>query len=249
MTEGTAAPTVRPTMVSVLAERGPEPCIVFEDSVLSYDDVKGSIYRFARTLVAQGITAGDGLALLTGNRPEQFFITSAAQLLGVRTLSLHPLSSAKDHAYILGDAEIDRVVFDPRYADSMAELSVLRSLASIASLGPSTQAFDLIHAASQERPEPLDASLLGTPPPGLIYTGGTTGLPKGIMMSPEAGAFAMHAIMTHWQWPQDIRMLLSTPLNHAAGTMLLPTFSSGGSIVLLAKFSRSDGWRRSRSTE
>lgn len=237
MTEVTAAPTVRPTMISVLSERGPEPCIVFEDTVLSYNDVKGSIHRFARALVAQGITAGDGLALLTGNRPEQFYVTSAAQLLGVRTLSLHPLSSAKDHAYILGDAEIDRVVFDPQFADSMAKLSDLSPLASIASFGPSPQAFDLIYAADQEQADPLDASLLGTPPPGLIYTGGTTGLPKGIMMSPAAGAFAMHAIMTQWQWPQDIRMLLSTPLNHAAGTMLLPTFSSGGSVVLLAKFS------------
>jgi fatty-acyl-CoA synthase len=228
-------------MISVLAERGPEPCIVFEDNVLSYDDVKGSIFRFARALVAQGITARDGLALLVGNRPEQFYVTSAAQMLGVRTLGLHPLSSAKDHAYILGDAEINRVVFDPRYADSMGELSELMSLTTIASFGPSGEAFDLIHAASQEPPEPLDASLLGTPPGGLVYTGGTTGRPKGIMMSPEAGAFAMHAIMTQWQWPQNIRTLISTPLNHAAGTMLLPTFSRGGSVVLQAGFSP-DRW-------
>ena len=237
MTESTAAPAVRPTMISVLAERGPEPCIVFEDTVLSYDDVTGSIYRFARALVAQGLKAGDGLALLTGNRPEQFYTTSAAQLLGVRTLSLHPLSSVKDHVYILGDAEIDRIVFDPRYADSMGKMSDLMALKTIASFGPSAPACDLIHAASREPPEPLDVSLLGTPPPGLVYTGGTTGRPKGIMMSPEAGAFAMHAIMTQWQWPQNIRMLLSTPLNHAAGTMLLPTFSCGGSIVLQANFS------------
>lgn len=228
-------------MIRALADYGPEPCIIFEDTVLSYNDVKGSIYRFARALVAQGMKAGDWLALLTGNRPEQFYITSAAQLLGLGLLSLHPLSSAKDHAYILGDAEIDRVVFDPRYADSMGKLSDLRSLTTIASFGPSGQAFDLIHAASQESPEPLDASLLGTPPPGLIYTGGTTGLPKGIMTSPEAGVFAMQAIMTQWQWPQDIRMLLSTPLNHAAGTMLLPTFSRGGSIVLMANFN-SERW-------
>jgi fatty-acyl-CoA synthase len=239
--DGAAKPSVRPTMVSVLAERGPEPCIIFEDSVRSYDDVKGSIYRFARALVAQGIGAGDGLALLTGNRPEQFYTTSAAQLLGVGALSLHPLSSAKDHAYILADAEIERVVFDPQYADSMAQLSELRPLTTIASFGPSAQGFDLVHAASQEAPEPLDDSLLGTPPPGLVYTGGTTGRPKGIMMSPAAGAFATHAIMTQWQWPENVRMLVSTPLNHAAGTMLLPTFSRGGSIVVLPNFS-AESW-------
>jgi fatty-acyl-CoA synthase len=237
MTEATVAPSVRPAMVSVLAEYGPEPCIFFEDTVLSYDDVRGSILRYARALLAQGIKAGDGLALLTGNRPEQFYTTSAAQLLGVRTLGLHPLTSAKDHAYVLGDAEIDRVVFDPRYAELMGKLSELRSLKTIASFGPSGNAFDLVHAASQESSEPLDASLLGTPPSVIVYTGGTTGRPKGIMMAPEAGAFAMQAIMTQWQWPQDIRMLLSTPLNHAAGTMLLPTFLRGGSIVLVPNFS------------
>jgi fatty-acyl-CoA synthase len=241
VTDGVAAPFIRPTMIRVLQERGPEPCIIFEGSVLSYDDVKGSIYRFARALVAQDIGAGDGLALLTGNRPEQFYTTSAAQLRGVRTVSLHPLSSPKDHAYILDDAEVDRVVFDPRYSDSIAQLSELRPLKTIASFGPSAEAFDLIRASSEEPAEPLDDSLLGTAPPGLVYTGGTTGRPKGIMMSPEAGAFAMHAIKTQWQWPESIRMLISTPLNHAAGTMLLPTFSRGGSIVLLPNFSP-EGW-------
>jgi fatty-acyl-CoA synthase len=199
-----------------------------------------SIYRFARVLLAEDAQSSNGLAVLVGNRPELFYIRTAAQLLGVRVTPLHPLSSALEHAFILEDAEIDGMIFDPRFEEEVVGLRERVPLRMIGCLGPSGVGFDLLDAATQQIPEPPATGPVRTPM-GLFYTGGTTGQPKGVIMRPTAQAFAAATMGSQWQWPDDVRMLLSTPLNHAAGTMLAPTFARGGTAIILPSFS-AEAW-------
>jgi fatty-acyl-CoA synthase len=110
------------------------------------------------------------------------------------------------------------------------------ALRTVASLGPAGIGFDLLDAASVVAAQPPDIGAVPAPHP-IVYTGGTTGRPKGIIISPAAQAFAAATMAEQWQWPDDVRLLLSTPLSHAAGTLLPPTFARGGSVVLLPSFS------------
>ena len=222
-------------VIEFLAAHRDRACIEFEGVTLSYRDVLGSIYRIARALDARGVRPGDGVAIMAGNRPELFYLRTAAQLLGVRAITLHPASSVHDHAFIIGDAELDGIVFDPRYDDVVAEVGNLVALRTVASLGPSRIGFDLLDEAARRPAEPPDVGPV-RPPRALVYTGGTTGRPKGIVMSPAAQAFAAATMSEQWEWPADVRMLISTPLSHAAGTALPPTFARGGSIILLPTF-------------
>lgn len=230
-----AATASRLPVLSYLAAHGEAPCFFFEDATISYREVLRSIHRFARALLTRGLGPGDGVAILSGNRPELFYVRTAAALIGVRTTALHPLSSVHDHAFILRDAELDGIVFDPRFEATIVALRAEVPVRTVASLGPAGIGFDLIDAASVEASEPPETGPV-QPPRALVYTGGTTGRPKGIIMSPAAQAFATATMMKHWQWPDEVRMLLSTPLNHAAGTVLPPTFARGGSVVLLPSF-------------
>ncbi|WP_063045175.1 AMP-binding protein [Nocardia pseudovaccinii] len=239
MTDQTAA-SLRLPVLEYLAAYGDRPCFFFEGATISYREVLESIHRIARALLTCGIGPGDGVAILSGNRPELFYVRTAAQLIGVRTTSLHTLGSVHDHAFILRDAELDGIVFDPRYEDIVVTLGTEVPLRTVASLGPAGIGFDLIGAASAEAPQPPETGPVQVPR-ALVYTGGTTGRPKGIIMSPTAQAFAAAAMLEHWQWPDEVRILLSTPLNHAAGTVLPPTFARGGSVVLLPGFSP-DTW-------
>ncbi|MGF7239249.1 MAG: AMP-binding protein [Frankia sp.] len=239
MTNETAAASRLPVLED-LAAHGEAPCFFFEDATISYGEVLRSIHQVARALVARGVGPGDGVAILVGNRPELFYVRTAAALIGVRTTALHPLSSVHDHAFILRDAELDGVVFDPRYEETVVALRAEVPLRTVASLGPAGIGFDLIDAASVEAPQPPETGPV-RPPRALVYTGGTTGTPKGIIMSPAAQAFAAATMTQYWQWPDELRMLLSTPLNHAAGTVLPPTFVRGGSVVLLPSFAP-DAW-------
>ncbi|WP_018505018.1 AMP-binding protein [Parafrankia discariae] len=239
MTSETAA-ALRLPVIEYLAEHGDRPCFFFEGTTITYREVLGSIYRCARALLTAGVRPGDGVAILSGNRPELFYVRTAAQLIGVRTTALHPLSSVDDHTFVLRDAELDGVVFDPRYEDVVRTLNGRTPLRTVAALGPAGIGFDLVAAASVEAPEPPEPGPVRVPR-ALVYTGGTTGRPKGIVMSPAAQAFATATITEFWQWPDEITILLSTPLNHAAGTVLPPTFARGGSVVLLPSFT-SEAW-------
>jgi fatty-acyl-CoA synthase len=212
------------------------PCFHFAGRTTTYGEALNSIHRIARALLAPGVEPGNGIAILCGNRPELFYVRTAAQLIGVRTIALQPLSSIHDHAFIAQDADLDGIVFDPHYEQTVVALQEKVGLRTVASLGPAEIGFDLLDAASIVSPSAPEIGPVQAPH-ALVYTGGTTGAPKGIIMSPAAQAFAAATMAEHWQWPDDVRMLLSTPLSHAAGTVLPPTLARGGSVVLLPSFS------------
>jgi fatty-acyl-CoA synthase len=232
--DSAAAPNL--PVLDHLSAHGDLTCFHFDGATISYQQALQSIYRIARALLARGVEPGDGLAILCANRPELFYARVAAQLIGVRFTPLQSLSSVHDHAFILADAELDGIVFDPRYEKTVVALNDEAPLRTIASLGPARIGFDLLAAASTMAPKRPDIGPVRLPRT-LVYTGGTTGSPKGIVMSPAAQAFAAATMAEHWQWPDDVRMLVSTPLSHAAGTLLPPTLARGGSVVLLPSFS------------
>ena len=70
----------------------------------------------------------------------------------------------------------------------------------------------------------------------VTYTGGTTGKPKGVILSQGAMAAKSLISMAEWQWPEEIRYLASSPISHAAGFLLIPTFLNGGKVYLIPAF-------------
>ena len=65
-------------------------------------------------LPGRGIERGSPVSVLSPNRPEVLFAMGANMVTGCRTTPLHPLGSLDDHAYVLDDAGIETLVFDPR---------------------------------------------------------------------------------------------------------------------------------------
>ncbi|MEZ5223713.1 MAG: AMP-binding protein [Ilumatobacteraceae bacterium] len=229
-----AAPPPLPTVLDSLDRYGARSLFEFEGETHTYRDARDAIFRIAEALRAAGLAPGQGFALLADNRPELFYVRTAATLVGIRFVALHPLGSPRDHAYVVGDAGLDAVVFDPSFEPAATSLAQEAQLSVLASLGPSDHGFDLLAESNMSpgRPAVADAA-----PVRIAYTGGTTGKPKGIVMIPSALSFAWATMAEHWQWPLDLRLLLSTPLSHAAGSLILPTIAKGGTIILLRKFS------------
>src|SRR5438874_2651917 len=71
---------------------------------------------------------------------------------------------------------------------------------------------------------------------GLAYTGGTTGKPKGVMGTYRSGAAMTEIQLAEWEWPEEVRFLIATPLSHAGAAFFIPTLLRGGSIVVLPGF-------------
>ena len=229
-------------LVGALTRDPGRPAVYLGDDVLTAGQLAEQVSRYAQAYAAAGITPGAGVAMLSANRPEVLYATGAYLISGCRNTPLHPLGSLEDHAYVLRDAGIETLVFDPAFAERAVALAEqVPALTRLLSFGPSPAGQDLTALAAAYRPQPLVAPRVDPEAIGaLAYTGGTTGEPKGVMNSYRGSAAMAHIMMTEWQWPADLRHLVCTPLSHAGAAFVIPVLTRGGSIVVLPKFDVGD---------
>ena len=71
----------------------------------------------------------------------------------------------------------------------------------------------------------------------LAYTGGTTGRPKGVMLSNRALVANTLMALARIEFPAEIRFLCPAPISHGAGSVVLPTLVRGGTVILQRGFS------------
>ena len=91
--------------------------------------------------------------------------------------------------------------------------------------------------AASVRPAPLDGGPHGPEDVAwLLYTGGTTGVPKAAMLPERALAQLVMSVLTGWDLPKHMRYLACAPISHAAGMLIAPTLLTGGTVVLQPSF-------------
>src|SRR5262245_65309652 len=113
---------------------------------------------YAQAYAAQGLTKGSPVAILSPNRPEVLFALGANMVTGCRASALHPLGSVDDHAYVIDDAELETLVFDPSFADRARELQErCPGLKRLLSFGPCDVGEDLLALAAKFSPQELVA--------------------------------------------------------------------------------------------
>ena len=216
----------------------PDRVAFFHDGgELTYAQLEAKISQFVQALTALGLAPGEHVGVLCGNRMETLFVTLSANMLGLVLVPLHPRGSAADHRYIVDDAQIRTLIFDPAYYAARARELCDAGVTKLISLGPDHAGTDLVEAAQARVPAKLRAPVVAADALCRIsYSGGTTGVPKGIM-----GTYGMMLTktliqITDWEWPSEIRQLVCAPLSHAGGSVVLPTLMRGGSLIVLQTF-------------
>jgi len=202
-------------------------------------DILDAISTLSQALQAHGAKDGARVALLAGNSIEVLLLHNAIGFAGAVMVALHPMGSADDHVFALEDGEVDVLLFDPaKFADRAAELRARTNrLNSIMSLGPAEIGVDLLAEAKARTPKPLFAPKLA--PNTVIrlsYSGGTTGTPKAIPLSPRVRETTQQIMLTDWEWPVEPRMLAVVPLSHAGGTLFPPVLLKHGTMVIMPGF-------------
>ncbi|HEX3825179.1 MAG TPA: AMP-binding protein [Mycobacteriales bacterium] len=226
-------------LVAALARHADRPAVYLGDEVLTASQVAEEMSRYVQAYASLGIAEHHPIAMLSKNRPEVLFTMGANMLTPCRSTSLHPMGSVDDQAYVLEDAGIETLVFDPSaFDDRAAELrDRVPGLKTLLSLGPSEVGTDLIALARTFEPQPLVAPVVdGEEVTGLTYTGGTTGKSKGVMQTYRSGATLTQIQLAEWEWPEDTRFLIATPLSHAGAAFFIPTLLRGGCLVVLPGF-------------
>jgi len=194
--------------------------------------------RMRAVLQSRGVGLGTGVAVLSPNRPEAWLTNLAIWCAGGRYTGLQPLGSEDDHAFICDDAGIEVLVVDPSLAErGAAILARSTTVKSLFTLGPSPAGEDILARAEAIGPAPLDAGPAGEEDIGwLQYTGGTTGRPKGVMLSHRAIVQSVFSWTISCETPEEPRYLAASPITHAAGLLLPGTLLRGGTVLLHRTF-------------
>ncbi|MFI9320003.1 AMP-binding protein [Kitasatospora aureofaciens] len=203
-------------------------------------DFAAATYRLAHELLARGVGRGATVTLLTGNTAEALSARYAAGLAGARVVNLYDGMSAPVLAEITASVETTVLLVDAeRHADA-TELLPLIDVPAVLTLGPGpsggTIGEDVI-AASAHRPAEEPAVRVDPGDDlGIRHTGGTTGIPKGIVSLHGPYRDMFDAALVGRPEEEPPRLLAATSLAHLAGVFSDVTLQRGGSVVLQRSF-------------
>ncbi|MFM7663189.1 MAG: AMP-dependent synthetase/ligase [Bacteroidota bacterium] len=174
-------------------------------------------------LINMGINPGDRIAIISNNRPEWNFVDYGAQQAGVITVPIYPTISTTDLKFILKDAGV-KVIFissSDIYKKINAISSEFEDVYAVYAFNsiegvPSFSSF-VEKALSNKQNESLQARKQQVNPREMftiLYTSGTTGVPKGVMLSHENILSNVHACFSLAPFHSSWRALSFLPLNH-----------------------------------
>jgi fatty-acyl-CoA synthase len=206
---------------------------------LTYRQTEDTLARWVAVLQQRSLRPGEGVGLLSPNRPEAWFGQIAPALAGGRYTALHPLGSLEDHLYACDEAELRFLFVDPYFGERANELLEKSGVVEgVFTFGPSDAGEDINGLAESV----TLSGRLGRGPHGpddicfLLYTGGTTGVPKAAMLAERAVAAMASGTSLGWDLPQQMTYLAVAPISHAAGMLIVPTLLRGGTVVLQPRF-------------
>jgi acyl-CoA synthetase (AMP-forming)/AMP-acid ligase II len=202
-------------------------CLLFDDAIAASDDHKAITFaalgeRSARLANGLRAIAGDSarVGLLMSNRVEFVEADVAIVRAGLTKLPLNPRLAAPEHRYMLEDAGVSVLLVDPDHADFGAEMrDALADLQTVLVLGESGTYEAFLAEGSARSPGVRPGA---GAPSSILYTSGTTGRPKGAVLSYSGRLASMVAMLTD---ELDIRagdvMAHVAPLSHGSGSKIL----------------------------
>jgi fatty-acyl-CoA synthase len=229
-------------MVHSLSYDVDRPVVIFHDTgrIITAREYRDVISSYAKALASFGLEPGTRVGLLSRNRPEVLFVNGALAFTPVCTVAMHPMGSVDDLAYMIEDAHIEALIFDPSYYQDHAKALKERipHLKHLIALGATEVGEDLTALATKLGPGPLEVMRGGDPEAigRLSYSGGTTGKPKANMASGRCGSAMLNILLSEWEWPNEVRQLVCSPLSHGGGAVFMPTMVKRGSMVVLPGF-------------
>lgn len=199
------------------------------DSRLTYSNLDALCSSWTAFLESEGVTRGDRIAVIAGNRTESIALFYACTRLGAALVPLNWRLAAKELQPIVRHARVKLIIGESRFlsaiggADSnLRWIDIDAEASGIARLEPTSTEV------------PLDAD----DPALILYTSGSTGQPKGVIIPQRQILYNAIATVTGWELSHTDIAPVSTPFFHTGGwnVFATPLLFCGGTVVLMDQF-------------
>jgi fatty-acyl-CoA synthase len=199
--------------------------IRFEGAEIGYAELAQRIERAAAALAQMGVKRGDAIAWLGMNHPAALVLLFACARLGAMLAPLNWRLAPPEHERVLADCPPRVLIVEPAFAEHAR---------AIGSATPATDIAAVERGAAGSPPRVGDENT----PLLLCYTSGSTGAPKGVVLTQKALAWnAVNSTHMHDLTSTD-RVLTTLPMFHVGGMNIqtTPALHAGASVSLHAKF-------------
>jgi long-chain acyl-CoA synthetase len=229
--------SVQALVAAAVASAGDRVAVEDGELLLTYDALESRVARLAGAFRARGVASGDRVAIILDNRAEFVITLLACVRLNAIAVPMGTRLRGPEIAFICRDSEPRLVIHEAALAGQLPGDAAMPGLARVAVAGDPAAAdsFERLMAEA----EPVDPAPVAEDDPFCImYTSGTTGRPKGAVIT-HLGV--VHSCM-HWVerlgLTEGISTLLVIPVSHVSGLagVLMPLLHLGGRIIMMRTF-------------
>ncbi|MCM3743182.1 long-chain-fatty-acid--CoA ligase [Sporosarcina luteola] len=228
-------------MLEVNTLRHPsKEALIYQNSTYTYEEFNVKVNQLAHGLVKEGVKKGDKIAMFMKNSADFVFTYYAGAKIGAILVPINFRLSPKEINYIMTQSESNFIVADQEYEEIVYE--AIKEIPTVSKQFTAPFAINKRYGSLSklfiDRTENPGIQLNGTDDLHLLYTSGTTGLPKGALFDHDrVEAVALQFILT-LNYHSDERMMNFCPLFHCAQLTIgmLSGFYIGATTVVYRDF-------------
>ncbi|KGK85079.1 AMP-binding protein [Desulfosporosinus sp. HMP52] len=211
----------------------------YENESITYGQLDKEVNNLAQGLMDLGLKPSDKVAVILGNCPNFVRIYFAILRAAGTVVPLNPLYKADEIHYVLNDAEVKLLIIDQELLPMIREVRAEKSdLDIIAIGGTKEEGIASFEELLKKEAEPVDRNVEEKDLAVCIYTSGTSGRPKGALLSHGSHIFLINASIKRLDLKTEDHSLCIIPLSHIFSqltNMLMPIWL-GGTITILPRF-------------
>jgi len=221
---------------------GKQTAITFKDKSYTYNEMGYNAGCLISGFQELGLKKNDCVGFLMANCPEYVFCEYAVAKAGATRIPLAVLLNPDDHIYMLNQVECTTLIYHEKLSERIQamipQLETVKTFICVAEDASSVAEghYHLQTLMKNHQPGGTPVEIDPEDIAGIYYTGGTTGKPKGVMLSHRSWIYTILIESLEFGFDRGDVFAYMTPLTHAGGCLMLPVLLKNGRCVIMDHF-------------